>query len=103
VVTIRCKNWRGVRLSKDGTRNFFLTEIKNMWNAGTGALKSRGIALKSDISFVFEYLNKCVSLSSFLTYPRINVIRQALKFCVFMDLKEYATFLHVTYSFYNVK
>jgi hypothetical protein len=27
-------------------------ELKNMWNAGNGALKSRGITLKSDISFV---------------------------------------------------
>jgi len=51
----------------------------------------------------FKFLFDLPSLSSFLTYPRINVIRQALKFCVFMDLKEYATFLHVTYSFYNVK
>jgi hypothetical protein len=35
---------------------FFLTELKNMWNAGTGALKSRGITLKSEISFVSVYL-----------------------------------------------
>jgi hypothetical protein len=27
-----------------------------LWNAGTGALKSRGITLKSSISFVSVYL-----------------------------------------------
>jgi hypothetical protein len=26
-------------------RNFFLTELKNLWNAGTDALKSKGITL----------------------------------------------------------
>jgi hypothetical protein len=31
-------------------------ELKDLWNAGTGALKSRGITLKSDISFVSVYL-----------------------------------------------
>jgi hypothetical protein len=30
--------------------------LKNFWNAGTGALKSRGIKLKSDISFISLYL-----------------------------------------------
>jgi hypothetical protein len=39
-------------LVKDATKNFFLTELKNLWKAGTGALKLRGITLKSDISFV---------------------------------------------------
>jgi hypothetical protein len=29
---------------------------KNLWNAGTGALKSRGITLKANISFVSVYL-----------------------------------------------
>jgi hypothetical protein len=35
---------------------FFLTELKNLGNSGTGALKSRGITLKSNISFVSVYL-----------------------------------------------
>jgi hypothetical protein len=29
---------------------------KHLWNAETGALKSRGITLKSNISFVSVYL-----------------------------------------------
>jgi hypothetical protein len=29
---------------------------KDLWNAGIGALKSRGITLKSDISFVSVHL-----------------------------------------------
>jgi hypothetical protein len=33
-----------------------LTELKNLKNARTGALKSRGITLKSNISFVSVYL-----------------------------------------------
>jgi hypothetical protein len=37
---------------KTQPKNFFLTELKNLGNVGTGALKSRGITLKSDISFV---------------------------------------------------
>jgi hypothetical protein len=44
-------------LVKDATKKLFLlTELKNVWNAGTGALKSRGITLKSNISFVSVYL-----------------------------------------------
>jgi hypothetical protein len=30
--------------------------IKNLWNAGTGALKSKGVTLKSNIGFVSVYL-----------------------------------------------
>jgi hypothetical protein len=33
-----------------------LTERENLWNAGTGALKSSGITLKSNISFFSVYL-----------------------------------------------
>jgi hypothetical protein len=37
--------------------NFFSDGIKeNLWSVGTGALKSRGITLKSNISFVSIYL-----------------------------------------------
>jgi hypothetical protein len=55
---IRPKNWRGAKLAKDAIKYFFyfLTEFENLWNAGTGALKSRGITVKSDISFVSVYL-----------------------------------------------
>jgi hypothetical protein len=35
---------------------FFSDGIKKNWNAGTGVLKSRGITLKSDISFVSVHL-----------------------------------------------
>jgi hypothetical protein len=35
---------------------FFLTELKNLYNAGTGALKSRGTTLKSNVSFVSVHL-----------------------------------------------
>jgi hypothetical protein len=35
---------------------FFLTGFKSLWNAGTGALKSRGITLKSNINFISVYL-----------------------------------------------
>jgi hypothetical protein len=31
-------------------------EFKNLWNAETGALKSKGITLKSNISLVSAYL-----------------------------------------------
>jgi hypothetical protein len=34
----------------------FLTELKNLWNARTGALKSRESTLKSNITFVSVYL-----------------------------------------------
>jgi hypothetical protein len=74
MVTIRSKNWRGARLVKNAIKNFFLTELKNVWNAGTGALKSRGITVKSYVSFVSVYLQKCAfffeKFRYFLTYPR---------------------------------
>jgi hypothetical protein len=35
---------------------FFLTELRNLRNVGTGALKSKEITLKSNISFVSVYL-----------------------------------------------
>jgi hypothetical protein len=42
---------------KTQPKNFFSDWIKkNLWNAGTGALKSREITLESDISFVSVYL-----------------------------------------------
>jgi hypothetical protein len=41
---------------KTQTKDFFLTELKNLCKAGTGALKSRGITLKNDISFISVYL-----------------------------------------------
>jgi hypothetical protein len=43
---------------KTQPKNFFsLTELKkNLLHTGTGALKSKGITLKSDISFVSVYL-----------------------------------------------
>jgi hypothetical protein len=57
---IRSKNWRVAKLVKDITKKNFLSDgIKNLWNAGTDALKLRGMALKSDISFFSVYLNKC--------------------------------------------
>jgi hypothetical protein len=37
-------------------KTFFLMELKNVWNAGIGVLKLRGIALKSNISFLSVYL-----------------------------------------------
>jgi hypothetical protein len=37
---------------KTQPKNLFSDAIKNLWNAGTGALKSKGITLKSDISSV---------------------------------------------------
>jgi hypothetical protein len=53
------KNWHGAKLVKDATKKlFFLAELKKMWNAGTGALKSRGITLKSNISFVSVHFSK---------------------------------------------
>jgi hypothetical protein len=54
-VTIRSKNWRCVKLGKD-IKSFFLTELKNLQKAGTGALKSRGITLKNSSSLVSVYL-----------------------------------------------
>jgi hypothetical protein len=42
---------------KSEPKSFYLEGIKNLRNAGTGALKSSGITLKSDISFVYVYLN----------------------------------------------
>jgi hypothetical protein len=60
---------RGRRFSSDevigAVKNWLETEPKtfsdrikkkNLLNAGTGALKSRGITLKSNISFVSVYL-----------------------------------------------
>jgi hypothetical protein len=44
---------------KTQPQNFSSDGIKNLWNSGTGALKSRGITLKINISFVSVYL-KCV-------------------------------------------
>jgi hypothetical protein len=42
---------------KDASKKVFSNGIKkNMWNAETGALKSSGITLKSNISFVSVYL-----------------------------------------------
>jgi histone-lysine N-methyltransferase SETMAR len=42
---------------KTHPKNFnFLTKLKNLRTAGTGALKSRGILLESNISFVSIYL-----------------------------------------------
>jgi hypothetical protein len=41
---------------KTQPKNFYLTELKKLWNAGTGALKSRGITLKSNVSLVSVYL-----------------------------------------------
>jgi hypothetical protein len=46
------KNWL-----KTQPKQFFEAELKqNMWNTGTGAVKSRGFMLKSDVSFVSVYL-----------------------------------------------
>jgi hypothetical protein len=43
--------------SKTKPTNFFSDGIKkNLRNSGTGALKSRGITLKANISFVSVYL-----------------------------------------------
>jgi hypothetical protein len=42
---------------KDATKYFFFFDgIKNLLNAGTCAVKSNGITLKSNISFVSVYL-----------------------------------------------
>jgi hypothetical protein len=46
------QNW----LKTEPKNFFFLTELKNLRNAGTGALNPRGITLKSNISFVSVYL-----------------------------------------------
>jgi hypothetical protein len=53
---IRCKNWRGAKLVKDTTKKLFSGGMKKLVDAGTVELKSRGITLKSDISFVSAYL-----------------------------------------------
>jgi len=53
-VTGAVQNWL-----KTQPQNFSSDGIKNLWNSGTGALKSRGITLKINISFVSVYL-KCV-------------------------------------------
>jgi hypothetical protein len=45
------QNWLKKQL-----KTFIYRIKKNLRNAGTGALKSRGITLKSDISFVSVYL-----------------------------------------------
>jgi hypothetical protein len=45
------QNWLGAQ-----PKLFFSDGIKNLWNTGTGALKSKGITLKSNISFVSVYL-----------------------------------------------
>jgi hypothetical protein len=50
-VTGEVQNWLKTQPARK-----LLTEFKNLSNAGTGALKSRGITLKSDISFVSLYL-----------------------------------------------
>jgi hypothetical protein len=48
----RSKNWRDAKLVKDATKkNFFFSDGRK-WNSGTGALKLRGITLKSNVSFV---------------------------------------------------
>jgi hypothetical protein len=41
---------------KTQPKNFFLTKLRNVRNAGTCSLKLRGITLKSNISFVSLYL-----------------------------------------------
>jgi hypothetical protein len=42
---------------KTQPKNFFPTELKqNLWNAGSRALKSREITMKSNVSFVSVYL-----------------------------------------------
>jgi hypothetical protein len=47
------QNWLKTR-----SRSFSLTEFKKkLRNAGTGVLRSRGITLKSDISFVSVYIH----------------------------------------------
>jgi hypothetical protein len=44
-------------LVKDASKKLFSDGIKkNLWIVRTGALKSRGITLKSNISFVSVYL-----------------------------------------------
>jgi hypothetical protein len=37
-------------------KDIFQTELNNLWITRTGSLKSRGITLKSKISFVSVYL-----------------------------------------------
>jgi hypothetical protein len=71
-----CKNWRGSKLVKDTTKKlvFFWRKLKNLWNTRTGALKSKLITLKSNISFVsiYDIYNNFAFFKSlhFLTYPR---------------------------------
>jgi hypothetical protein len=46
-------------LLKTQPKIFFLAEFKkkkNLWKAGTGALKSRDSMLKSNVSFISVYL-----------------------------------------------
>jgi hypothetical protein len=45
------QNWLKTQLKK-----LFLTELKWLWHAGTGPLKSRGNTMKSDISSFPVYL-----------------------------------------------
>jgi hypothetical protein len=47
----------GAKLVKDATKKLFFSDgIKKLLNAGTGELKSRGITVQSNISFVSVYL-----------------------------------------------
>jgi hypothetical protein len=43
-------------LLKKQPENFSSDGIKKLWDAGTGALKSSGITLKCNISFVYVYI-----------------------------------------------
>jgi hypothetical protein len=62
-------HWRSAKLVKDSTKkHFFLAALKNLWNAWIGALKSRGITLKSDISFVSAYLQRMQFFKSPVTF-----------------------------------
>jgi hypothetical protein len=56
VVTIRSKNCHGLKLVKDAAKKRLSDGIKKNFNSGTAALKSKGITLKSNISFVSVYL-----------------------------------------------
>jgi hypothetical protein len=46
------QNWLKMHIKKTS----FLAELKDLWIARTGALKSRGITLQSSASFVPVYL-----------------------------------------------
>jgi hypothetical protein len=48
-------HWRGSKLVEDA-KDFFSDGLKNLWNSGTGASRSRRISLKSKIRFISVYL-----------------------------------------------